>query len=106
MRQLVAPFVAAIVAACASGCDPTISSGVGVDNRTSESLHFRVQLEGPRWYSYPSKVPPHERGLALPAPVIPEGGCSAGAMVALDDAEREVARHDAPVCVGDVWIIE
>lgn len=105
-RQLLVPLVAAIAVACASGCDSTISSGVGVDNRTSQTLHFRVQLEGPRWYSYPSEVPPHERGVALPAPVMPAGGCSAGPMVALDESDREVARHDAPVCVGDVWVIE
>jgi hypothetical protein len=79
---------------------------VGVDNRTTHELHFRVQLEDAAWYSYPGEVPPHARGVALPATVIPSSGCSFGPMVALDEADHEVARHDAPVCIGEVWVIE
>jgi hypothetical protein len=33
-------------------------------------------------------------------------GCTVGDLVARRPDGREIARHDGPVCVGDVWIIE
>jgi hypothetical protein len=100
-------LVAGVVALSASGCDEGISAGVAVDNRTSAKLHFRVQLEpGRGWYTAPGQLGPNESTLVLPAPVMPPGGCTAGAMVALDEADREVARHDEPLCIDDIWIID
>jgi hypothetical protein len=100
-------LVMGVVALQAGGCDEGITAGVAVDNRTSNKLHFRVQLEPDRdWYSPPGEVGPHENSVVLPAAVMPSTGCTAGAMVALDEAEREVARHDTPLCIDDIWIID
>lgn len=100
-------LVVAAVALQAVGCDEGIAAGVAVDNRTSSNLHFRVQLEPEReWYSPPGDVGPHETSLVLPAAVMPSTGCTAGVMIALDESEREVARHDTPLCIDDTWIID
>jgi hypothetical protein len=99
-------LVMGVIALQAGGCDEGITAGVAVDNRTSRELHFRVQLEPERdWYSPPGEVGPHETSVVLPAAVMPSTGCTFGAMVALDEAEREVARHDTPLCIDDIWII-
>jgi hypothetical protein len=100
-------FVVALLATPAYGCDPQLSAGVSVDNRTASELHFRVQLEpGRDLYVPPATVGPHAIDLVLPAPVMPRGGCAAGAMVAFDEDDREVARRDQPVCIGDTWVID
>ena len=89
------------------GCDEGITAGVAVENRTSSKLHFRVQLEPERdWYSPPAEVGPHQNSVVLPAAVMPSTGCTFGIMVALDEAGREVARHDTPLCIDDTWTID
>jgi len=99
-------LLVAVVALQALGCDEGITAGVAVDNRTSSELHVQVQLEDADWYSPPGTVGPHESELVLPAAVMPPTGCTAGSMIALDATKREVARHEAPLCIDDIWIID
>jgi hypothetical protein len=94
-----------IAALLCTGCDEGITAGVMVDNRTSQELHFQVELED-RLYRPVAQAHPHSTALVLPAAIMPSSRCTSGPSVALDAAEREVARHEAPLCMGDDWVIE
>jgi hypothetical protein len=101
-----AAFVA-VSAMLAMACDEGITSGVVVENRTTEELKFSVLLESTStWYEPVAQAPPNSAYLILPAAILPKGGCTAGGMIAMTQAGDEVARRDEPLCVGDRWVIE
>jgi len=95
---------AAICAALVVGCDPGITAGVVVDNKTDADLHFEVPLNGAP-YSVVAVARAHETAVVLPNTLFGQSRCTDGPMVAFDPRNREVARHDAPLCVGDRWTI-
>ena len=41
-----------------------------------------------------------------PESLATKNGCTTGDLVALDPDGNEVARHSAPLCVDDLWVIE
>ena len=105
MKALAGPAVVAVLALFVTACDDTIASGIVVDNRTDAELHFSVLLAD-RWYTPPGRAEPGETERIVWSSVLPPSGCTTGGMVALASDGRELARHDAPLCIGDVWVIE
>lgn len=98
-------FMLALMGAFATGCDNNRTRGIVVDNRTDLELHFVVALEsGP--YAPLDRAHPHQSERVIPAQVLPASGCTSGGMIALADDGHEVARHDAPLCVDDIWVID
>lgn len=98
-----------LLAGCAD--DRHITDGVKVVNHTSEPLHF-VLVIGTSTHDLVSTIAPGQTGLAAsrsdfsPNTPLATDGCLTGALVALGPDSREIARHDASLCVGDVWTIE
>lgn len=107
MDLLLASALTIMLAGCGRlpGDDQGITAGIGVDNKTNLELKFEVFLDG-RWYRPPGLAHPGNTFLVMGMEVLPASGCTAGALVALTEDGREVARHDAPLCVGDLWTIE
>jgi hypothetical protein len=89
------------------GCDQYLGSAnaVGVENRTSFELHFSVLLDQD-WYTPVARAHPHQSAVILGPEILPASKCTAGGMIAYDDDGREIARHDAPLCAGDRWVID
>lgn len=110
-------FAIVMVAAALSGCfglpgsDPDLGSGVGVRNETEFTLHFRV-WSGDKSYALASEVRPRQTDLLLGGPeigpnsLVTTDGCTTGDLVAFDPDGNEIARHSAPLCVDDLWVIE
>jgi hypothetical protein len=87
------------------GSDQGRTSGIGVDNRTAVELRFEIDLGGGRLRFGP--IPPHTIGLLIAAGDIKSGRCTTEPLVAFSTADgREMARHEEPLCIDDVWIIE
>jgi hypothetical protein len=100
-------LLASALAGLFVACDQELGAGIGVENRTSHELHFAVQLEPNRgWYTPPAKTAPHESTVVIPLAILPAGRCTSGGMIAFAEDGREIARHDAPLCVDDRWVIE
>jgi hypothetical protein len=98
---------AVVLALLVGGCDQYLGSdnGVVVENRTTLDLHFSALLES-GWYTPVAGAHPHQSALVLPPSLLPQSRCTAGAMIALAEDGREIARHEAPLCAGDRWIID
>lgn len=99
--------LALLLAVIIVSCDQDLGSanGVVVENRTSFDLHFAVLLDQ-GWYEPVARARAHQSELILPPAVLPASKCTAGAMIALTEDDREIARHDTPLCAGDRWIID
>jgi hypothetical protein len=108
VSRLVAVAASAVVAAVLAGCglmsEPGITAGVVVDNKTDGDLHFETVANGAP-YRVVVVANAHETALLLPSALFDHGSCTDGPTVAFDPGNREVARHDAPLCVGDRWTI-
>jgi hypothetical protein len=89
------------------GCDQYLGSAnaVGVENNTSFELHFSVLLDQD-WYTPVARAHPHQSAVILGPEILPASKCTAGGMIAYDEDGREIARHDAPLCAGDRWVID
>jgi hypothetical protein len=90
------------------GDDSGFSSGIGVDNRTVRTLHFRV-FDRDRSYDLAPTALGRQTALVIgnsSHTSILEDGCTVGDLVAFDENENEVARHPPPLCIDDVWVIE
>ena len=93
--------------------DIGITDGIYAQNRTDHDLRLRVQLET-GWFSVPGTAEPYVgangSNLLVAGPYLLDANrCTTGPIVALDEAGREVARHEAPVCLGEdgqeLWVI-
>jgi hypothetical protein len=99
--------LALLLAVSVTACDQYLGSanGVVVENRTTFELHFSVLLDQ-GWYAPAARAHAHRSEVILPPAVLPASKCTAGATIALADDDREIARHDAPLCAGDRWVID
>jgi hypothetical protein len=91
--------------------DPGIDDGIGVRNETEFTLHFRV-WSGDKSYALAPVARPRQIETVLsgseisPNSLVTENGCTTGDLVAFDPDDNEIARHSAPLCVHDLWVIE
>jgi hypothetical protein len=94
--------------------DVGLTAGIYAENRTDEALHFRIQGTS-GWFNVPGVA--ERYGTAggsshlLAGPYLLDGNnCTTGPIVALGEDGREVARRDAPVCLGEdgheLWVID
>jgi hypothetical protein len=93
--------------------DVGLTNGIYAQNRTEDDLTFRIQLDT-GWYNVPGVAEPfvgaYASNLLLAGPgLLDRGGCTTGPMIALGQDGREVARREAPVCLGEdgqeLWVI-
>ena len=93
------------------GADPGITGGIEAVNRTDEPLQFVVLLPGEE-HELPAELPPGQGKLVIsgsmlgPDSLIVRDDCIVGDLVARGSRGQEIARHEGPLCVGDVWIVE
>jgi hypothetical protein len=105
-------MLAVLLAGCGGlpGQDIGLTDGVGVDNRTSQPLVFKVFSHGDWWTA--GRAEAHDTTLAIgardmgPNGLIGTNGCTDGDLVAYTLAGVEVARHAPPLCVDDRWVIK
>lgn len=109
-------FAIVVVAGLLSGCllpgmDPGLGDGIEVQNDTEFTLHFRV-WSGNKSYALAPATRPGEietvlSGSAIgPNSLVTKNGCTTGDLVAFDPDGNVIARHSAPLCVDDLWVIE
>jgi hypothetical protein len=90
--------------------NPGFGSGVAVRNETELTLHFRVWA-GSKSYALAPVARPRQTETVLsgseigPNSLVTKNGCTTGDLVAFDPGGNEIARHSAPLCVDDLWVI-
>jgi hypothetical protein len=93
------------------GADPGITDGIEAINRTDETLQLVVLAAGEE-HALPAELPPGQGKLVIsgsmlgPDSLVMREGCTVGDLVARGPDGHEVARHEGPLCIGDVWIVE
>jgi hypothetical protein len=100
-----------VTALVATGCiDAFDTTGVSVRNNTAVTLRFKTVVGG---IEYPlSAVEPHTVGNVLLGTDLQadnlktKNGCTVGDLIAMDPSGAEIARHPAPLCKGDQWVID
>lgn len=101
----IAATVAIGLAACnLPGSEAGRFDGIIVDNRTGMDLRFEVVIDG-RLVRPAKRALRHSTALVIAAGDIRSGRCTTSPLVALTEEGQEIARHDAPLCVGDTWVI-
>jgi hypothetical protein len=88
------------------------TNGIYAQNRTDGDLTFRVLVDT-GWFNVSEVAEPylrsHSNVLVAGPSLLDRNGCTTGPMVALAKDGREIARREAPVCLGDdgqeLWVI-
>jgi hypothetical protein len=110
IATLVVVWLLGAVRACLPVHDPS-PAGVSVRNNTSLPLTFKIVLDG-QVLPVEQGVPAHDGRNVLTRDRLENGtlftkdGCTMGDLVAFGPGGSEVARHPAPLCVGDNWVID
>ena len=103
-RLLVAALLL-VVGAGAAGCDRDLGGGFIVENHTDHELQFEVVLDtGP--YRPVALAPAHGTATVITASHLNGMRCLQSGMVAYAPDGHVVARHEAPLCFGDRWVID
>jgi hypothetical protein len=103
-------LAAVLLASCNGLFSEPRSLAALVNNQTSTTLRFAVELPDELHYTGGFARPDETNWAVLHLEGQPEGislkdGCVAGDLVALDLDGGEVARHPGPLCLGDTWTI-
>ena len=102
-----AGLLVAMVGACT---DQHIARGVSGRNETATRLHF-VTVVGGKTFALSNTLEPGQSKLLVSgsafggSSLVADDRCTKGDLVALADDGREVLRHPAPLCIGDLWTI-
>jgi hypothetical protein len=100
----------AIVCLLPAGCTPEdITKGIYAENRTTVDLHFAVTgIHGEIQNISGIAKPGETKALVTefgPDSAVASGDCTVGDAIAYGPDGVEIARHHAPLCVSEGWVI-